>query len=106
MKDMPVIEIAVGSNDNTRMQIRDLLQSGNPPLFSTFNADQLHCNEFRSFWITWYGGYFIVGKGPIAGEQIMMEWRDNSNRYYNAIGLTTAIGSAAVWKISENSGKN
>jgi len=38
-------------------------------------------------------------------EQPIMQWQDGVQTYFNAIGLTSAEGNAALWRVHENSGK-
>ena len=100
--DKPILILEIGAEDNTRMKFIAPGSSG-PPLVSTGIRHPLHCNQFRRFWMSWYDQDFRVGRGSIVGKQTLMNWRDNSDQYVNIIGLSSEIGSSAVWMVSENS---
>lgn len=104
-----IVELILGTDDNQRSVIRYGSAANRQTVFNTATPNILHCNELRTFWLSWdhSDGTVKVGRGPLIDEQGFMQWTNNRTprQFYNAIGLSCATGSAAMWVVNENSGK-
>lgn len=64
------IEIVLGSDENTKVVFRDLVNEGNlGEVDATF---LLSCTEQRAFWLSWHNGTVQVGSGPVYPHNLLL----------------------------------
>ncbi|ELT97145.1 hypothetical protein CAPTEDRAFT_193482 [Capitella teleta] len=67
-------EIFIGGMENTKSVIR----SGGEDRAEHHEEGLLHCDEYRHFWVAWFGGHIRVGSGSTLFRHQMLEWRDEA----------------------------
>ena len=94
-------EIHIGEHENSQTTI---LKDGVRQT-SVTTEDVLDCNSYREFWIMWFLGHILVGKGSVLNEQIITIYKDEGTPYdVIAITLATTGTSNAQWQIPRNAG--
>ncbi|XP_073757041.1 C3 and PZP-like alpha-2-macroglobulin domain-containing protein 8 isoform X4 [Callorhinus ursinus] len=87
-----MIEIVLGGHQNTRSWISTSKMGD--PVASTHTAKILSWDEFRTFWISWHGGFIQVGHGPEpSNESVIMAWTLPRPPEVRFIGFSTGWGS-------------
>ena len=101
--------MVLGADDNQRSVIRYGSTTDRNTVFNTSTPNILHCNELRTFWLSWDHGVGMVkiGRGPLVDENGFMQWTNPQRPApnFNALALSCYTGSAALWKVNENAGK-
>ncbi|XP_067665680.1 uncharacterized protein [Haliotis asinina] len=60
------------------------------------------CNEYRSFWLSWKNGVISVGKGPVAGSQLFMQWAPTAPIVINHVSISTYLNNPGTWLFLEH----
>ncbi|XP_038284201.1 C3 and PZP-like alpha-2-macroglobulin domain-containing protein 8 isoform X5 [Canis lupus familiaris] len=93
-----MIEIVLGGHQNTRSWISTSKMGD--PVASTHTAKILSWDEFRTFWISWHGGFIQVGHGPEpSNESVIMAWTLPRPPEVRFIGFSTGWGSMGEFRI-------
>ncbi|XP_032170736.1 C3 and PZP-like alpha-2-macroglobulin domain-containing protein 8 isoform X4 [Mustela erminea] len=93
-----MIEIVLGGHQNTRSWISTSKMGD--PVASTHTAKILSWDEFRTFWISWHGGFIQVGHGPEpSNESVIMAWTLPRPPEVRFIGFSTGWGSVGEFRI-------
>ncbi|XP_027442385.2 C3 and PZP-like alpha-2-macroglobulin domain-containing protein 8 isoform X3 [Zalophus californianus] len=93
-----MIEIVLGGHQNTRSWISTSKMGD--PVASTHTAKILSWDEFRTFWISWHGGFIQVGHGPEpSNESVIMAWTLPRPPEVQFIGFSTGWGSVGEFRI-------
>ncbi|XP_047690649.1 C3 and PZP-like alpha-2-macroglobulin domain-containing protein 8 isoform X3 [Prionailurus viverrinus] len=93
-----MIEIVLGGHQNTRSWISTSKMGD--PVASTYTAKILSWDEFRTFWISWHGGFIQVGHGPEpSNESVIMAWTLPRPPEVRFIGFSTGWGSMGEFRI-------
>jgi len=95
-------EVVLGGWQNSRSAIRNKTQGMDWTDVST--PDILHCDEMRSFWISWEYGLIMVGKGSKVGKNEVMHWLDPAPYSVHAISVSTGYESSGLWEFSSTEG--
>jgi len=103
---MHTTDLTIGGSGNTKTVLKH--HGSGKEVASADTENILHCNEMRSFWVSWAYGYFRVGWGSTLGVGIILnvEKTGDINHDVTAIGLYTEIGIAGVWEIEEHQFSN
>ncbi|VFV36960.1 c3 and pzp-alpha-2-macroglobulin [Lynx pardinus] len=93
-----MVEIVLGGHQNTRSWISTSKMGD--PVASTYTAKILSWDEFRTFWISWHGGFIQVGHGPEpSNESVIMAWTLPRPPEVRFIGFSTGWGSMGEFRI-------
>ena len=74
-----------------------------------FVSGILSCDEFRTFWVSWKTDQVLVGRGPIYGQQVFLNFnRKEADHLHpvNELQFAAGWGAIATWQIRDNSGKD
>uniref|UniRef100_A0A2I3G1S6 C3 and PZP like alpha-2-macroglobulin domain containing 8 n=1 Tax=Nomascus leucogenys TaxID=61853 RepID=A0A2I3G1S6_NOMLE len=93
-----MIEIVLGGHQNTRSWISTSKMG--EPVASAHTAKILSWDEFRTFWISWRGGFIQVGHGPEpSNESVIVAWTLPRPPEVQFIGFSTGWGSMGEFRI-------
>jgi len=73
-------------------------------LLDVETVDILSCDEYRYFWISWIGGWLVVGRGQIVGSSRFVEWMELERTSIGAVAVSSGFTSDGHWLIGSYPG--
>ncbi|KAK9504309.1 hypothetical protein O3M35_010674 [Rhynocoris fuscipes] len=100
-------QIIVGDQDNTISWIGRGKHGYSVHLYTASTPQILSSDESRTFWLSWDRNVISFGKGPAIHEDIVLKWKMDKKMKINFIGLATAWGQSAefrIWNYNDEAG--
>ncbi len=61
------------------------------------------CGEYKPFWVAWNDRAYRVGRGKIAYQDKLIEYKDKESKYF-IHGISVASHSYIHWRTDQNTG--
>ncbi|XP_061164283.1 uncharacterized protein LOC133173312 isoform X1 [Saccostrea echinata] len=95
----PLYEIVIGGWGNKKSCIRTGKQL---PCLSTYQQTVLSQTAYRLFWVSWIGGYIVVGEGDVVNKNVFMSYHHSNPYHVNFFAVMTGWSSSGQWKFSND----
>ena len=90
------------SRQNTMTELRR--SRGGPSLVRIRTMGVCSCQEFRTFWISWYNNTVAAGTGTFVGQKQIFSFTDPYPKTVSALSFSSWLRSSGIWMFSRDSG--
>ncbi|XP_073972114.1 C3 and PZP-like alpha-2-macroglobulin domain-containing protein 8 isoform X4 [Rhodnius prolixus] len=100
-------QVIIGDQDNSISWIGRGKHGYTVHLYTTSTPHILSSDESRTFWLSWDRSVISFGRGPVIHEQVVLKWKIDKKMKVNFIGLATAWGQSAefrIWNYNDEAG--